>query len=1203
MKVKNLLCHYALGMLVLTVGTLLPSCTHEFPVDSPEDDGIEMVINVGNDTRTTNEGDHTLWEADDVLTVIHTSDGSEFWASPFQNSGGNSFTGKVKRLSATNDWYVVYPYIEENVAANQISFTFPSSQTQTANGSMGHLAGNAFPLYGKKTGVARTEALNMPMQNLLAVAGFKVKNDLKDSDRSIIVKEVQFTAPVQVSGAFSVDLTGDAPVFTAGSGATKTVKLTVEEGSEIEKGAESWFYVAVAPFEAPVGSKIQLKTVAVYADAPDTQVVFYKTIDVEQATSFNSGVIKTVNVPFDEKTSTNPDAGSGTEVELEVGEEPEDGVYLLVYDNGESSYAFAAFADKEADNYAIPVTVVDGVVIPQDGQDLSVYAVTIEVAKDASNNPIEHPNDAGHYAYNVRNSDGKYIFYASGGGDTKILRILDTNELYNTSSQQTVKYYHTFIQEEDGVQILSSGGVSGYNKYLLTYSDAKGFHYSNDSADQGKKLHLYLVGGSVKEKQHPYFDPDTVPYDFDNPSDFPEPELKDAYTPVISWASNNESVATVDENGNVTIHKAGSAKITATLASDDTYYSATAEYTISATSSEGQTFYLVTEIEVPGQYLIVSGGMALTNNNGTIGATSVSPANGEVTVTDATSLMWTAAEASNGYTFTNDGYYVQRGSSSGSNGKPSITKSPNSSYNYWNYDGSKFYNGTSSAYYSSFYYLYYSSSSWAQTSSSSSAGTVTLYSANKPLTKQNPYFDNKSVTWTLGEDGKEIGGTYDVQQVLDAQTTVTYESLNTNVATVSGTRIKIVAKGSATIQATAKEENGYKGATATYTLRIREPVTGDFINLNDWYNDGELFNLENDNVRRYLDDAESKYNDTNYKGNDKITVVSNYTSGSGRKDIPKPVPIEWETTSSGTTTITIYSDAGLTDVVWTQTASSGSTSCDVYNLIPGETYYCTVDDSNGNLLKGVFETTGRRRMIQVSTTQSQNHGNNCRDLGGLKTTDGRRIKYGMIFRGTNLDGTKNNNNDVAISNYVAPNDSEQGLLANYLNIGYDIDLRAGGTKAFLDKYGVNYVLGNMQPSLSDVTDADKARVTLKGFYDAAAAGKASYFHCAIGSDRTGFWGLLIEGLLGVSVKDCSIDFELTSFYNTRERTSTGLLFYQGMEGASGSSFQGLANFDGADFQQKCAAFVKSLKKTPDYNFTDEWINTFRNNILEDDPDL
>lgn len=1179
-----------LGLFALTLGLFLPtSCTKETFDDFQDEELVEMIITVGGNTKTSNEGDSTIWSKNDELSVIHSApNATTFWLSPFTyypSYGNNAFYGTVSKLSANNDWYAVYPYNASHTSAESVSLTFPALQTQTGN-STAHLAGTDFPMVGKATNVARSTDLSIRMENLLAVAEFKVKNTIS---KAITVEQIEFTASSPIAGAFSVNLTGDAPVLTAGAAATKTVKLDVAEGEQIAVDADGMFYMGVAPFQASAGTTLKFKILA--KDADGNTIPFYYSLTLKNDATFTSNEFQTIQLDFDDEHQNNPDAGSAGEVVLPVGGEPDDGVYLLVYENGANSMAFAPFDEYESQNFAIPVVVTDGVVLPQDGINLARFAVELE------NTGKEHPNDAGHNAYNVRNSEGKYVFYATAGGTyegTDALHILDSNEMEVQGTNY--QYYHTFMQTEDGVRIVCSINTGG-NFYLLSYTTADGFNYQQDNA-AGTNLHLFRIGGTVKEKQYPAFSAERVEYDFDanGPGVLANaPTLSNAKTSV-TYSSSNESVASVDAEGKVTVHKAGTATITATAAADDVYYSATAQYLIVATTSAGTTFYRVTEFTAGEQYLIVSAGKALTNSNGSIGATDVSASGDEILVSDAASMTWTATASGSGFTLANNGYYVQRASSSGG-GKPNISNSPNTSYYVWNYDGSNLYNGSTSAYSTNFYYLYYNSG-WAQTTNSSSAGTVTIYSSTKPLIKQTLSFAQSSVVWTIGE-GYELKGSYAFPQTVTGNVTpVTYTSSNTNVATISNNRITIVATGSTTIKARTEGNDDYAPAEATYVLRIREPITGEFVNLNDLYNNGEPFNLENDYVRRYLNDAESKYTDTNYKGTNKITVVSDYTSGSTRKDVPQPVPIQWDTESSGTTTITIYSDEQLTEQVWAQTTTSGKTSDDVYNLIPGQTYYCTVTDADETLLlKGVFETTGRRRMIRVSTTQNQNNGNNCRDLGGLKTTDGRRIKYGMIFRGTNLDGTKKNNADVAIPNYVAPNNSEQGLLANYLNIGYDIDLRAGGTKAFLDKYNVTYVYGNMQPYLSDVTDKDKSTTTLKGFFDAAAAGKASYFHCAIGSDRTGFWGLLIEGLLGVSVKDCSIDFELTSFYNLRERTNTGYLFYQGMENTSGS-FKGLANYDGANFQQKCVNFVKSL----DSYFTDERIEAFRNAVLEPDPD-
>lgn len=1173
----------ALVMLLLA-GPLFFSCSNEFDPWGTEDDSELMTISVSQPgTRTSNDGNSTLWSEGDAISVIHTTTGGNtFWASWFGFYGGNMFQGSVNRLSSSNDWYAVYPYVEENIAANEIHLDFPARQVQAGNSNKSHFSGEQFPMFGKKTEVARADELSISMKNLLSAAEFKVTNT---EDYPIVVKEIELTGPSYIAGGFKVDLTSEKPALTAKSG-SKTIRLVVTDGEAVASGENALFYMAVAPFDIPAGGSFEIKVVAENTSNPGTNIVYYHTYELTGGTSFSSGSIKTVNVNFDDDSSQNPDAGSAGEVELEVGEQPEDGVYLLVYENGANSMAFAAFDEYKNQNFAIPVVVADGVVLPQDGIDLARFAVELE------NTGMEHPNDAGHDAYNVRNSEGKYVFYATAGGTyegTDAFHIMDSNEM--DVQGETYQYYHTFMQTEDGVRIVCSINTGG-NFYLLSYTTADGFNYQQDNA-AGTNLHLFRLGGSVKEKQYPAFSAERVEYDFDasGPGALANaPTLTGAMTSV-SYSSSNESVASVDADGNVTIHKAGTATITATAAADDVYYSATAQYLIVSTTSAGTTFYRVTEFTAGEQYLIVSAGKALANNNGSIAATDVSASGDEVIVSDAASMMWTATASGSGFTLANNGYYVQRASSSGG-GKPSISNNPNTSYNVWNYSNNKL--STSGSY--STYYLYYSSG-WAQTNNSNTAGTVTIYSSTKPLTKQTLSFAQSSIAWVIGE-GYELNGSYAFPQTVTGNITpVTYTSSNTNVATISGSKITIVATGSTTIKARTEGNDEYAPAEASYTLRIREKVAGDFVDLG-------VFNLESDDVKKYLDAAETSYTDDNYRsanGGAGTSIVSTYTKDarSRRMDLPNPVTIDWGTASSGTTTITIFTDQDLTKEVWVQNTTNGKTSAAVYNLIPEKTYYCTVEDNTGYLLKGVFTTEGRRRMMLVSTTQSQNNANNCRDLGGLKTTDGRRIKYGMIYRGTNLDGTKNK----SIDNYVAPNDTEQGFLMNFMNVGYDIDLRAGGKSALPDTQ-VQYVYGNMDASLSDVTNVAKSRTVLQGFFDAAAAGKASYFHCAIGSDRTGFWGLLIEGLLGVSVKDCSIDFELTGFAGgvtsgDRPRNQTGYLFFQGMENSSSSTgFKGLRNYEGNTFQEKCANYVKSLANDQ-YPFTDEWIETFRNNVLED----
>ena len=1193
--------------MLLLAGPLFFSCSNEFDPWGTEDDSELMTISVSQPgTRTSNDGNSTLWSEGDAISVIHTTTGGNtFWSSWFGFYGGNMFQGSVNRLSSSNDWYAVYPYVEENTAANEIHLDFPTRQVQVGNGNKSHFSGEQFPMFGKTKGVSRTDELSISMKNLLSAAEFKVTNT---EDYPIVVKEIELTGPSYIAGSFKVDLTSDDPVLTAKSG-SKTVRLVVTDGEAVVSGENALFYMAIAPFDIPAGGSFEIKVVAENASNPGTNIVYYHTFELASGTSFTSGLIKTINVSFDDDSSQNPDAGSAGEVELEVGEQPEDGVYLLVYKHGETSMAFAAFDEYKSQKYAIPVTVVDNQVLPQEGIDLSRFAITIE------NAGIEHPNDAGHDAYNVKNSEGKFIFHASGGSGDAYLRIQDTNVLMNSSTNTEVAYYHTFVQTADGVQILSSGSQSGFNQYLLAYTSANGFYYEQNNT--GQKLHLYLLGGSAKEKQELAFSAERVEYDFDASGEgvlANAPTLTGAMT-TVTYSSSDESVASVDADGNVTIHKAGTATITATAEADDFYYSATAQYLIVATTSAGTTFYRVTEFTAGEQYLIVSAGKALANNNGTIGATDVSASGDEVIVSDAASVMWTATASGSGFTLSNNGKYVQRGS--GSSGKPSVGNAPSSTnYYIWTYDGTTSKMSTVSG---TTYYLYYSNG-WAQNSSSSSAGTVTIYSTTKPLTKQTLSFAQASVAWVIGE-GYELNGSYAFPQTVTGNVTpVTYTSSNTSVATISGNRITIIATGSTTIKARTEGNDEYAPAEASYTLRINQKAPDGFVSLG-------TINLENSSVKNYLDNGTNDYTDDNYSSTSHIADYAPANSGWGgwgggstsstRVDVPNPVSLDWGTASSGTATITVYNDQALTDEFWTWTATKGSTSYDIYNLIPGRTYYCTVvDDANSNYLyKATFNTEGRRRMLKVSDTVSQDNANNCRDLGGMITKDGtKRIKYGMIYRGTNLTATTT---------------AEKKLLAEFMNIGLDNDLRDNGNinsasgsssnrnNPFLNSDYPVVMYPNPVNSYADIvycgpgygtsiggttgsslTNPDRVYETMMAFIDCAKRGKASYFHCYIGSDRTGYWGLVIEGLLGVSAKDCSIDFELTSFANSvtsGNRVRTSGTYADGMNYFKGKSYYStFANDPDHQLQKTITKYL-----IDEVGISEADIETFKSLLLED----
>ena len=277
---------------------------------------------------------------------------------------------------------------------------------------------------------------------------------------------------------------------------------------------------------------------------------------------------------------------------------------------------------------------------------------------------------------------------------------------------------------------------------------------------------------------------------------------------------------------------------------------------------------------------------------------------------------------------------------------------------------------------------------------------------------------------------------------------------------------------------------------------------------------GTTFNLENSTLTTYLDRAASEYTNSNYS----TTIVAGITGSRATLDIPNPVSLSW---TGSATSISIYEGTSTSGTVVKNVSFSSSSSVEIYNLIPGKTY--SYRTSNGQT--GTFNTTGRRRMIKVSDNANQNHARNCRDFGGIKTAKGQTLKYGLMYRGTNMDQITSD---------------EKNILLNELGILMDVDLRgksgSGPLGSGVAVSGIGYTSGDLDNSRNDSNIAK----TLTDILDYVIAGKPVYIHCQIGSDRTGYICMLLQALLGASKKECDIDYEITSFasgivYGTRTK--------------------------------------------------------------------
>ena len=240
------------------------------------------------------------------------------------------------------------------------------------------------------------------------------------------------------------------------------------------------------------------------------------------------------------------------------------------------------------------------------------------------------------------------------------------------------------------------------------------------------------------------------------------------------------------------------------------------------------------------------------------------------------------------------------------------------------------------------------------------------------------------------------------------------------------------------------------------------------------------------------------------------------------------------------------------------------TSYDYGFYVPGKTYYVRVigDDYDNPVFSDSFKIKDNElRYVNVEGAQ------NMRDLGGWKTYDGKTVNYELLYRGANFNGsTLHTDLGTDIANGCGSGKlTELGKQQmNQLGFKTEIDLR---TPLSEDAYNAMKTLGTGRPSGEgddggqwitgagwDNTQEHFLQADMNGLmyehlvsdsfmnyyrpiiqkvFDRLARVDSYpvYFHCNAGADRTGTYGFLLNGLLGVQYSDLTKDYQLTSYSN------------------------------------------------------------------------
>ncbi len=1180
---------------LLALALLFAACetqpVEDQPVIDPADDLIEYHITAScEETKTTNDGNRTIWAEGDEMAAFYSSKGSTKVAK-FTYDSNDSFVGSIAEPDQPCDWHAVYPYSAGITDVTAVPVSIPATSIQIGNNSMKHLAGPEFPLWGKASNVSGEP--DIPMSHVSTVCCFQITNGYSEP---ITITGITFTAPGTVAGTFKTDLTADTFELEAVA-PQSSVSLKVKGGNELNKGEEASFYLGMAPFELTGDF-----TIRVEANCNGKSIYSEKTVTSQMA--LKSGTINTIPYKFKNPTTVK----EFVKLTKAPADGKWDGTYLIV--NTEDNKAFAAL-DNNNQSYAVDVTVLNGVVKSSD--EINKYAFTITCKTDDQGNPVAHGGKRleNYYAHYVQNSKHKYVFFS----DNEV-RIYDTNRKKGTNGTE-YEYCSAFKYENNAVQFYS-GGMSGNDSYQLYYSDGN-FIYSKNANGY---VHLYKLTDvdaqpDGKENQTLSFKEQEVTvntgYGYDislnDQVDLTQVLALEGAKTAVTYTSSDNNTAEVVNGTSLLLKGAGTVTITATAAEDELYHSASATCKLTIVNHKEVKGYYVKITEDPGaqkwggDYLVVNkeGTMAFAAFSGsaTSYATPVKVEN-DMVVADASIAKYVLSVSGGETIHTNnssayaydvkntDGKFVYVSQSA-----IILDDDNKGDYTYRHTfvlddNGVQMRSaGTTSG--NSRYYLTYKDNKFVY-ERDAETNRVQLYKwqEDAPKKGQTLTFANASVTWQVGEDQDyAIGSTYAMPQTVSgAQTTVTYSSSNTGIAEiVDNSKIKIKAVGTTTITATAAETEEYKPATASYTLTIKEVIpAGSLVDIGK-------FQLVNADIAPFLEEADQKYTDENWKT---VSVVKNYRNGDGGDqdthgydhpfsyDKPLPVNIPADGHNGQTATVVVYKNVDMTDVEMTVTSTVSNEKVEVFNLIPNRSYWFTTTISGQEIMRGTFQTEGRRRYLQVSNACSADHANNLRDLGGQKTTDGRSLKYNLIFRGTNMDGTTA---------------AEQAVITGYMGVRLDVDLRAKGSSTSsgahqpLDKNLVDYN-NNGFSSFSAISNTILKNI-FTDIIDHVSAKKPCYIHCFAGADRTGYICCLIEAVCGVSEKDCSIDYELTSFscVGTRDRCGRYNNWYwtQGINHIESTTVSGNSN---PTFQEKAIQILKNA------GITDAQIKALQNAMIE-----
>lgn len=264
-------------------------------------------------------------------------------------------------------------------------------------------------------------------------------------------------------------------------------------------------------------------------------------------------------------------------------------------------------------------------------------------------------------------------------------------------------------------------------------------------------------------------------------------------------------------------------------------------------------------------------------------------------------------------------------------------------------------------------------------------------------------------------------------------------------------------------------------------------------------------------------------------------AIGVYAAGVEELSRPEAIRLEWtDPKKSDSYTVEI---AESEDFSQYETYAANTNAVEIFNLKIATEYYWRVRDGETVSETGRFLTSdcAPRNLYVDGVT-------NVRDVGGWKTADGARVRQGLLYRGGRLNKSDVNDDGYKTEPTVfVPEITAAGAetFTKTLKIKTEVDFRLSNRNGYPAGYplksavdGVNYVPVPMSGNASILDNASALKQLMSILAD--ENNYPVYFHCNIGTDRTGMVAYLLGALCGVEKEDLLRDYLFSNFGNIGE---------------------------------------------------------------------